>query len=295
MLWKESNMKCKKTGLLLLFMSCSLHAESLIGKNPTPDKDDKQQVTNKSRSPNSANNNIQNDDIEDVITVIARSDSQDELKKINSVIAGRSTLSSRLIEQKQADNVAELLNTLPGVSSAGSVRPGGQTLNIWGFGKVEDVKIIVDGAQKGFQKYQQGSVFVEPELLKQVEVNKGPHDVKFGNGGFGGVVKMETKDAIDLLDPDQYVGALVKYSFHSNNHQNMVTSAVYGRTQDDMFDGLVYYTNRNSGNFKRPDGFRFVFSEDDMDTYMAKLNFRPNEEHTFTVSGIRSKRDSWQP
>ena len=221
-------MKCKKTGLLLLFMSCSLHAESLIGKNPTPDKDDKQQVTNKSRSPNSANNNIQNDDIEDVITVIARSDSQDELKKINSVIAGRSTLSSRLIEQKQADNVAELLNTLPGVSSAGSVRPGGQTLNIWGFGKVEDVKIIVDGAQKGFQKYQQGSVFVEPELLKQVEVNKGPHDVKFGNGGFGGVVKMETKDAIDLLDPDQYIGALVKYSFHSNNHQNMVTSAVYG-------------------------------------------------------------------
>ena len=295
MLCKELNMKCKKTGLLLLFMSCSLHAESLIGKNPTPDKDDKQQVTNKSRSPNSANNNVQNDDIEDVITVTARSDSQDELKKINSVIAGRSTLSSRLIEQKQADNVAELLNTLPGVSSAGSVRPGGQTLNIWGFGKVEDVKIIVDGAQKGFQKYQQGSVFVEPELLKQVEVNKGPHDVKFGNGGFGGVVKMETKDAIDLLDPDQYVGALVKYSFHSNNHQNMVTSAVYGRTQDDMFDGLVYYTNRNSGNFKRPDGSRFVFSEDDMDTYMAKLNFRPNEEHTFTVSGIRSKRDSWQP
>ena len=289
-------MKHKKTGLLLLFMSCSLHAESLIGENLTSDKDDKQQkVADKSNSPNLVKNNAQNDDIDDVITVIARSTSQDELKKINSVIAGRSTLSSRLIEQKQADNVAELLNTLPGVSSAGSVRPGGQTLNIWGFGKVEDVKIIVDGAQKGFQKYQQGSVFVEPELLKQVEVNKGPHDVKFGNGGFGGVVKMETKDAIDLLDPDQYVGALMKYSFHSNNHQNMVTSAVYGRTQDDMFDGLVYYTNRNSGNFKRPDGSRFVFSEDDMDTYMAKLNFRPNEEHTFTVSGIRSKRDSWQP
>ena len=201
-------MKHKKTGLLLLFMSCSLHAESLIGENLTSDKDDKQQkVTDKSNSPNSVKNNAQNDDIDDVITVIARSTSQDELKKINSVIAGRSTLSSRLIEQKQADNVAELLNTLPGVSSAGSVRPGGQTLNIWGFGKVEDVKIIVDGAQKGFQKYQQGSVFVEPELLKQVEVNKGPHDVKFGNGGFGGVVKMETKDAIDLLDPDHYVGA----------------------------------------------------------------------------------------
>ena len=121
---------------------------------------------------------------------------------------------------------------------------------------------------------------MEPELLKQVEVNKGPHDVKFGNGGFGGVVKMETKDAIDLLDPDKYVGGLLKYSFHSNNHQNMETGAVYGRTKNNFFDGLVYYTKRNSGNFKRPDGSRFVFSEDDMDTYMGKWNIRLNEKYT---------------
>ncbi len=282
-------MSYKKVSILLLFMSFSSQAESVL-----EDKDTKQNIDEPNK-PLTKNNMVNRDDIDDVITVIAGSSTQDELKKINSVIAGRSTLSSGLIEQKQSDNVAELLNTLPGVSAAGSVRPGGQTLNIWGFGKVEDVKIIVDGAQKGFQKYQQGSIFVEPELLKQVEVNKGPHDVKFGNGGFGGVIKMETKDAIDLLDPNQYLGALIKYSFHSNNHQNMVTGAVYGRTQDDMFDGLIYYTNRDSGNFKRPDGSRFEFSEDDMDSYMAKLNFRPNEEHTFTLSGIRSKRDSWQP
>ena len=175
----------------MLFMSFSLQA--------TPQPEENKLTNNIADQQKNNQNKTVNEDIEDVITVIARSSSPDELKKINSVIAGRSTLSSGLIEQKQADNVAELLNTLPGVSSAGSIRPGGQTLNIWGFGKVEDVKIIVDGAQKGFQKYQQGSVFVEPELLKQVEVNKGPHDVKFGNGGFGGVVKMETKDAIDLL------------------------------------------------------------------------------------------------
>ncbi|MCX8601358.1 MULTISPECIES: TonB-dependent receptor plug domain-containing protein [unclassified Gilliamella] len=246
----------KKISILLLCMSFSLQAESSTGENISSENKDEQELQTKRNK-----SNVNSEDIDDVITVIARSNSQDQLKKINSVIAGRSTLTSGLIDQKQADNVAELLNTLPGVSAAGSVRPGGQTLNIWGFGKVEDVKIIVDGAQKGFQKYQQGSVFVEPELLKRIEVNKGPHDVKFGNGGFGGVVTMETKDAIDLLDPDKYVGALVKYSFHSNNHQNMVTTAVYGRTKDDMFDGLFYYTNRDSGNFKRPDGSRFVFQK----------------------------------
>ncbi|OCL28899.1 TonB-dependent hemoglobin/transferrin/lactoferrin family receptor [Gilliamella sp. wkB171] len=282
----------KKVGLLLFLTSFTVQADQSINENNETSKNEEQEKQYKKTK---ADNQSSSEDINDVITVIASANKQNELKKINSVIAGRSTLSSGLIEQKQADNVAELLNTLPGVSSAGSVRPGGQTLNIWGFGKVEDVKIIVDGSQKGFQKYQQGSVFIEPELLKQIEVNKGPHDVKFGNGGFGGVIRMETKDAIDLLDPNKLAGALVKYSFHSNNHQNMVTSAVYGRTENDMFDGLVYYTNRNSGNFKRPDGSRFEFSKDDMDSYMAKLNFRPNEENTFTVSGIRSKVDSWQP
>ncbi|OCG00813.1 TonB-dependent hemoglobin/transferrin/lactoferrin family receptor [Gilliamella sp. wkB112] len=286
-------MDYKKAGILLFFLSTSLQAEQLARDNMDTKKVNGQEHLQQSNK-NKTNTNT-NEDIDDVITVTARSNSQNELKKINSVIAGRSTVSSGLIEQKQADNVAELLNTLPGVSASGSIRPGGQTLNIWGFEKVEDVKIIVDGAQKGFQKYRQGSVFVEPELLKNIEVNKGPHDVKFGNGGFGGAIRMETKDATDLLDPNQLVGALVKYGFHSNNHQNMVTGAVYGKTEDDMFDALFYYNNRDSGNFKRADGSRFVFSEDDMDTYMGKFNFRPNEEHTFTVSGIRSKRDSWQP
>lgn len=281
-------MNYKKTGVLLLFLGFSSYAQQPPVQENEIEDSEKSHSSSKSTTKN-------NKDVTDVITVIADTSSSEQLTKINSVIAGRSTLSSSLIEQKQADNVAELLNTLPGVSMTGSMRPNGQSINIWGFSKVEDVKIIVDGAQKGFQKYQQGSIFVEPELLKQIEVNKGPHDVKFGNGGFGGVIRMETKDAIDLLDPGRLVGGLIKYSFHSNNHQNMTTGSVYGRTEDDRFDGMVYYTNRNSGNFKRPDGSRFMFSQDDMDSYMAKLNFRPNEEQTFTISGVQSKRDSWQP
>ena len=291
---KGINMHFKKTGILLLFLGFTSHAQqSTVMENEQQNTEEEQSshTNNGSRSKQTKSNK----EVEDVMTVIADTTSAEQLKKMNSIIAGRSTLSLGLIEQKQADNVAELLNTLPGVSTAGSVRPGGQSINIWGFSKVEDVKIIVDGAHKGFQKYQQGSIFVEPELLKQVEVNKGPHDVKFGNGGFGGVIRMETKDAIDLLGPNRLLGGMIKHSFHSNNHQNLVTGAIYGRTEDDLLDGLIYYTKRNSGNFKRPDGSRFMFSEDDMDSYMGKLNIRPNEEHTFTISGLRSKRDSWQP
>ncbi|WP_179945901.1 MULTISPECIES: TonB-dependent receptor plug domain-containing protein [Eikenella] len=112
-----------------------------------------------------------------------------------STLAGQSRLSRENIDQQQADNVAALLDLLPGTSSSGSPRPGGQTLNIWGFGDNEDIKISIDGAAKNFERYRQGSVFIEPELLRQVTVDKGSFDVSRGNGGFGGAVKLESRDA----------------------------------------------------------------------------------------------------
>ena len=85
---------------------------------------------------------------------------------ISAGTAGRSYINSADIERQQADNVASLLDTLPGVDLAGTARPSGQSLNIWGFNKVQDVKVILDGVPKGFEKYRQGSIFIEPELIK---------------------------------------------------------------------------------------------------------------------------------
>ena len=79
------------------------------------------------------------------------------------------------------------------------------------------MKVILDGVPKGFEKYRQGSIFIEPELIKQIEVNKGAHTSLYGNGGFGGVITVETKDAQDLLEGGENVGAMLKYSRHSNN------------------------------------------------------------------------------
>ncbi|MBN9320814.1 MAG: TonB-dependent receptor plug domain-containing protein, partial [Delftia acidovorans] len=106
---------------------------------------------------------------------------------VDSSNVGRSTLTRKDIERIQADNIPSLLQTLPGVTMGGSPKPGGQTVNIWGLGDAEDVPFTLDGAPKsGFERYQQGTVFIEPELIKRIEVEKGPHSVYNGNGGFGG-------------------------------------------------------------------------------------------------------------
>ncbi|UGA38004.1 Plug domain-containing protein [Chromobacterium haemolyticum] len=84
------------------------------------------------------------------------------------------------IERPQARSLAEVLDALPGVNAGGSPRPGGQTINVWGFDAVEHVPVTLDGTAQNFDKYQQGTSFVDPELLGSVEVLKGGHSPFYG-------------------------------------------------------------------------------------------------------------------
>lgn len=91
-----------------------------------------------------------------------------------------------------------------------------------------------------------GSVFIEPELIKRVTVDKGAHDASVGNGGFGGSVRLDTKDASDFLKPDQNIGLFTKYSYHTNNHQNNYTAAFLAKSPNDM---LVRYSPMSRPNY----------------------------------------------
>ncbi len=122
-------------------------------------------------------------------------------KEVDSSSVGRSTLTRDDIERSQPSNIPSLLATLPGVSMGGSMKPGGQTINIWGLGDAEDVPLTVDGANKSsFERYQQGTIFIEPELIKSIEVEKGPHSPETGNGGFGGTVHTTEIYTLSLHD-----------------------------------------------------------------------------------------------
>jgi hemoglobin/transferrin/lactoferrin receptor protein len=228
--------------------------------------------------------------------------------EVDSSTVGRSTLTQTDIDRRQPSNIPSLLATLPGVSMGGSMKPGGQTINIWGLGDAEDVPLTVDGATKsGFERYQQGTVFIEPELIKRIEVEKGPHSVFTGNGGFGGTVHMETKDAPDLLQDGRNSGAMVKYGYASNDHQQIYSSALFGRTDDGRADTLLYLTKRDGDDMKlagtTPDPEnrfpinpkRLPNSAQDLDGQLFKLNLRLNDEHSVGLSYSHSESERWTP
>ncbi|NWB27078.1 TonB-dependent receptor [Pseudomonas gingeri] len=229
-------------------------------------------------------------------------------KEVNASTVGRSTLTQDDIERNQPSNIPALLGTLPGISMGGSMKPGGQTINIWGLGDAEDVPLTVDGATKSsFERYQQGTIFIEPELIKSIEVEKGPHSPETGNGGFGGTVHMETKDAPDLLEKGRNSGAMVKYGYASNNHEQTYSGAAYGRTDDGKADALVFLTQRDGGDMKLaatpPDPNnqypinpkRLPNSAQDLDAMLLKLNLNITDEQTLKLSYSRSHSERWAP
>ncbi|MFC6300260.1 TonB-dependent receptor [Pseudomonas spelaei] len=228
--------------------------------------------------------------------------------QVDSTTVGRSTLTQADIDRYQPSNIPSLLQTLPGISMGGSMKPGGQTINIRGLGDAEDVPLTVDGAAKSsFERYQQGTVFIEPELIKSIEVEKGPHSAFTGNGGFGGTVNMITKDAPDLLRDGRNTGAMLKYSYASNDHQQVYSGAVYGRTDDGRFDALAYLTQRDGGDMKLaatlPDPGnnypinpkRLPNSAQDVDGKLFKLNMHLTDEHSVGLSYSRSHSQRWTP
>lgn len=233
--------------------------------------------------------NVENNNLYELSTITVKG------LRNNRNMVGKSIFNQDNLDKLQENNVANVLDKMPGVGMVGSPRPGGQKINIWGMSKSVDVPITVDGALKTFDKYRQGSVFIEPELIKQVTVGKGSHDASIGNGGFGGNVKLETKDASDFLKDDQSIGALVKYSRHSNNKQNTYSAAIFGQTDNKIIDTLFYFTKRDADNVKRPDGSKFLYSAYSQDSYLLKGNIRPTNEQKITWSMMQSSHDGWEP
>lgn len=236
-----------------------------------------------------AKQNSSNSNREELLPIIVNTN--DDSNKL----PGRSVLKQKNIEQQQADNAANLINILPGVNMAGGFRPGGQTLNINGMGDAEDVRVQLDGATKSFEKYQQGSIFIEPELLRKVTVDKGNYSPQYGNGGFAGTVKFETRDARDFLQENQKIGGLLKYGNNSNNNQKTYSTALVLQNEQKNIDLLLFGSVRNAGDYKRPDNSKILFSKNNQKTGLIKLNWQISPEHLLTLSSVYGIHKGWEP
>ncbi|HAR53719.1 MAG TPA: ligand-gated channel, partial [Roseovarius nubinhibens] len=116
-------------------------------------------------------------------------------------------IDSREIADRQAGTMAELIDSVPGVTLVNGATAQGSGINIRGYGANstygtdQKVLIQVDGVTRGSEElYRIGNqLFTDPALYKEVEVIRGTvGSFEYGSGVVGGVVRLETKDASDF-------------------------------------------------------------------------------------------------
>ncbi|WP_323113219.1 TonB-dependent receptor plug domain-containing protein, partial [Enterobacter bugandensis] len=131
----------------------------------------------------------------------------------------------------------------PGVAALGGAGDA-QTFVIRGMGE-NRVKIVRDGVRQN-DAYKNGGVgqsYFDTDMIKQVEVVKGPASAAYGSDALGGVIAYETVDAADLLLPGHDTGFRVYGSAGTGDHSLGMGASAYGKT--DNLDGLLSFGTRD--------------------------------------------------
>src|SRR5690606_30340006 len=144
----------------------------------------------------------------------------------------RAQIDATQLELRQAADLADVFRGIPSVSVGGSVGIA-QKIYVRGLEDTQ-LNVTVDGApQHGTLFHHIGRVSVEPELLDTVQVQSGAGEATAGFGAIGGAIRFRTRDASDLLAPDQQMGGMARASWFSNDGRRL-SGTVYGRLFGEM-------------------------------------------------------------
>jgi hemoglobin/transferrin/lactoferrin receptor protein len=165
-------------------------------------------------------------------------------KSIFETLGSVSRVGPEEIERKMPSTFGDIVKQLPNVDIAGGPRPMAQSVNIRGLGEDRTV-LRLDGARSNFNAGHRGRLFADPDLIRSVEVLRGP-GTTYGSGAIGGAVAAEFKNAEDFLDPGRAFGFRTKVGLQSANDEALQSYTAFGRYRG--LQGLVSFTQRISSN-----------------------------------------------
>ena len=180
----------------------------------------------------------------DQVTISATRNEQD----VNSVPSTVSVYTREDLDRNNVNNIKELVRYEPGVSVGGTGQRAGLTgYNIRGIDG-DRVLTQVDGVQVPDSFFngpyaQTNRNYVDPEIVKRVEILRGPASVLYGSNAIGGAVSYYTLDPDDIIKPGKDVGARLKTGYSSADESWLTSGTVAGRTGE--FDGLLHLSQRN--------------------------------------------------
>jgi len=198
------------------------------------------------------------------------------------------------MDDRQAGTIAELIDSVPGVTLMNGATPGGSGINIRGFGATgtygsdQMVLIQVDGATQGSEElYRLGTqLYTDPSLYKQVSVTRGTvGSFEYGSGVVGGMVQLRTKDASD------FTGGTPGYALRqtveaTSNGDGLTSSTILAWQPSEDLEFLGQYVWRRMDGQTDGDGEDVGAEPFKLPSYLlkGKLTFGANRDQSVTLS-----------
>ncbi|WP_417811158.1 TonB-dependent receptor domain-containing protein [Thalassospira alkalitolerans] len=212
----------------------------------------------------------QNTKDETVLAPIEVTASQDT----GQTAAGGVTISQESLDRANPQTIKDVF------AGEASVQVGGPTAiaqKVYVQG-IENTKlnVQVDGTRQVDSTYHHiGTAIIDPGMLKAVRVESGVAPADAGPNALGGSIAYETKDARDILDPNDPFGGWAKIQYNSNTKGFTEWLTMAG--QQDGFEALAYIQNSNQSNYKDGDGDEVIGTADGGENGMGKVAFTGNE------------------
>jgi len=175
-----------------------------------------------------------------------------------------------------AGDIGDLLEFIPGVEVDNGPRRNGQTISIRGFDD-EAIITLIDGRRQNYESAHDGRFFIDPSLLKRIEIVKGASSAIYGGGAVGGVVAFETKDAADFLTSGQTKGMFTSFGYRSANDE--VSPVITGFAREGNLDLLASINYRDSGDIALGNG-NVLDTKDQLLSGLFKVGYTFNDFHT---------------
>ncbi|MGW8706720.1 TonB-dependent hemoglobin/transferrin/lactoferrin family receptor [Brevundimonas sp. NPDC055814] len=180
-------------------------------------------------------------------------------RRVDEVPASVSVITAEAIETNLVTDIKDLIRFEPGVSVptsparfsaalSGAGRDGNSGFTIRGMGGnrvliVQDGVRAPDGFAFGAQAVGRGG-YNDLDLVKSVEILRGPASALYGSDGIAGAVSFTSKDPTDFIEAGRSFGARARVGYNSADEGWTEGLALAGRSGP--LSGLLAYTRRDS-------------------------------------------------
>ncbi|MFC5371492.1 TonB-dependent hemoglobin/transferrin/lactoferrin family receptor [Brevundimonas faecalis] len=180
-------------------------------------------------------------------------------RRVDEVPASVSVITAETIETNLVTDIKDLIRFEPGVSVptsparfsaalSGAGRDGNSGFTIRGMGGnrvliVQDGVRVPDGFAFGAQAVGRGG-YNDLDLVKSVEILRGPASALYGSDGIAGAVSFTSKDPVDFLSAGRDFGARARVAYNSADEGWSEGVAFAGRRGS--LSGLLAYTRRDA-------------------------------------------------